>query len=102
VEARGVTLVTEGFPELHYDNQGQLVLERDKHTWDPATVARRAVAMAQGDGVDSKSGTHLDLDVRTLCVHSDGPNALEVTQEVVAALQHAGITPTPLFRHGNP
>lgn len=94
----GVTLVTEGFPELHYDDEAQLILERDKTPWDPAVVARRAVQMAQGAGVTSESGTHLDLDVRTLCVHSDAPNVLEVTRELLTALNHAGIQTTALSR----
>jgi len=99
VSEEGVTLVTEGFPELHYDDEGQLILERDKTPWDPATVARRAVEMAQGAGVASQSGTHLDLDVRTICVHSDGPNVLQITRELLAALDLAGLEATALSRH---
>jgi len=98
VDAQGVTLVTEGFPELHYDDEGELVLERDKAPWKPSTVARRAVQMAQGAGVASQSGAHLALDVRTLCVHSDAPNVLEVTREILAALDRAGIECTALSR----
>ena len=96
VESEGVALVTEGFPELHYDDEAELVLERDKAPWEPPVVAERAVKMARGEGVDSQSGKPLALSVQTLCVHSDAPNALEVAKAVRSGLEKAGVHPTAL------
>lgn len=98
VEAAGIELVTEGFPELHYGDDGSLILERDKEPWDPPTVASRALAMAQGQGVKAKSGNHLDLDVQTICVHSDAPNVVETTKEIRNTLNAANIDIRPLPR----
>lgn len=96
VGQQSIELVTEGFPELHYDDEGDLVLERDKNSWDPQTVAGRAVAMAQGRGVQAQSGAHLNLSVQTLCIHSDAPNAVEVARATLTALNAANIKPTKL------
>ena len=89
----GARLVPEGFPERGYrtadalqprDAPGALVE-------DPAEVARRAVAMACGDGIALVDGGRVPLAVRTLCIHSDHPNALANALAVRAALADAGI-----------
>ena len=44
--AAGVSYVREGYVDLNYDRQGNLVIERNKGAWDPEEVAARAVRLA--------------------------------------------------------
>ena len=45
----------EGYVDLNYDDNGNLVIERNKGAWDPEEVARRAVRLAtEGDGGDGR------------------------------------------------
>jgi UPF0271 protein len=78
-EAAGIRLVPEGYVDLDYDAAGKLILERVKLARDPAETARRAVAFAQEGKVGS------------ICIHGDGPNAVELAAAVRAALAEAGI-----------
>ena len=91
VEKHSVELVTEGFPELNYADDGSLILEREKSDWEPDVVAARAVDMVVNGRVESKSGAPLSVDVQTICIHSDAQNALQVAQRVVATLKDNGV-----------
>ncbi|WP_284748242.1 5-oxoprolinase subunit PxpA [Amycolatopsis sp. RTGN1] len=90
-DEHGVEVVTEGFPELGYADDGTLVLERDKKPWEPAEVGARAVRMVTGQRVRSRSGRELKVSPRTLCVHSDADNADRVARRVLADLRSADV-----------
>jgi len=96
VAETGVRLVTEGFPDLHYDDDGQLVLERTKAEWDPEDVARRAVDMVLNHGVTSLGGGRVPVRAPTLCLHGDAPNAVSVARHVRRTLDDNGIDVVPL------
>jgi UPF0271 protein len=83
-EAAGVRFVPEGYVDLDYDADGRLILERVKEPRDPAQTARRAVAFAEEGRVQS------------ICIHGDGPNAVELAAAVRAALAEAGVDVRPL------
>ncbi|MGS0685343.1 LamB/YcsF family protein [Nakamurella sp. GG22] len=91
VEDQGVELVTEGFPELNYADDGTLVLEREKAEWEPAVVAGRAVDMVLNHAVRTESGASLHVDVRTICIHSDARNAVQVAQQVITDLTNNNV-----------
>ena len=99
VEARGIRLLTEGFPDLAYAPDGQLVLERTKLAWDPSTVADRALDMVINNHVVTTDGTELELEVDSLCVHGDAPNAVDIARQVRRALTDAGIEAAPFNPH---
>jgi 5-oxoprolinase (ATP-hydrolysing) subunit A len=82
--AAGIRLVPEGYVDLDYDADGKLILERVKLARDPAETARRAVAFAREGGVES------------ICIHGDGPNAVELAAAVRAGLAEAGVDVAPL------
>jgi UPF0271 protein len=85
--AAGREVWFEGFPDRGYEDHpdgGRRLLPRDRLgalIHDPAEIARRAVAMAEG--VDS------------ICVHGDGPTAVEAARAVRAALLSAGFVVEP-------
>jgi 5-oxoprolinase (ATP-hydrolysing) subunit A len=82
--AAGIRFVPEGYVDLDYDAQGKLILERVKQARDPAETARRAVEFARAG------------DVESICIHGDGPNAIELAVAVRAALEEAGFDVKPL------
>jgi 5-oxoprolinase (ATP-hydrolysing) subunit A len=92
----GVTLVPEAFPDLHYDDHGKLVIEKSKVAWDPETVARRAVRMATEGKVTSVGGIDIDVDAKSMCIHGDAPNGVDVARAVHVALGRAGVDIVPL------
>jgi UPF0271 protein len=98
VEAHGVRLVTEAFVDLDYDADGMIVIEPTKRAWDPERVARRAVRVARDRVIDAADGSDVATDAQTICIHGDGPNAVEIARTVKAALEEAGVALTPLGR----
>lgn len=91
--AAGARFTPEGFPERGYRSRDSL--QPRSHPGaivdDPREVASRAIAMARGDAVQLVDGTPVRVDVRSLCIHSDHPNALANAVAVRAALAEAGI-----------
>jgi UPF0271 protein len=54
-------------------------------------IADRAVALATGSLIDAVDGTRIAIEVDSLCVHGDTPNAVAMARAVRAALEAAGI-----------
>jgi UPF0271 protein len=80
----GIRLVPEGYVDLDYDAAGKLILERVKQPRDPGETAERALRFAREGQVES------------ICIHGDGPNAVELASAVRAALEQAGVDVSPL------
>jgi UPF0271 protein len=96
VERHGVRLVTEAFVDLDYNADGSLIIEAVKQARDPDEVAERAVRVARERKVPTTGGTDLDVDAPTICLHGDGPNALDVARAVKERLDGEGIAVKPL------
>ena len=94
----GGPAVPEGYVDLAYQPSGFPVLERAKRAWDPAEVADRALRIVRERRLPAVDGSTLSLDVPTICVHGDAPNALEVARAVRARLAAEGIAVVPLTR----
>lgn len=92
----GIRFVNEGYVDLDYDREGNLIIERRKAPRDPEEVARRAVSLAKEGRVRTREGSHLELQVGSICIHGDAPNAVEIAQEVRRALEEAGVSIVPL------
>lgn len=92
----GVGYIREGYVDLNYNNQGNLVLERNKGAWDPEEVARRAVRLATRAEVGTVEGDTLPLAVRTICIHGDAPNSGVVARTVRERLEEAGVGIAPI------
>jgi 5-oxoprolinase (ATP-hydrolysing) subunit A len=80
----GIRFVPEGYVDLDYDADGKLILERVKQRRDPDETARRALEFARAGEVES------------ICIHGDGPNAVELAVAVRTALENAGVEVAPL------
>ena len=95
-EQAGVGYIREGYVDLNYNNQGNLVLERNKGAWDPEEVARRAVRLATRAEIGTVEGDTLPLAVRTICIHGDAPNSGAIARTVRERLEEAGVEIAPI------
>jgi 5-oxoprolinase (ATP-hydrolysing) subunit A len=92
----GVLFVPEGYVDLDYDANGRLVLERVKQIRDPAEMGERTVRLLRDGTVRTVEGSDLELQVESVCVHGDAPNAPAIARAIRRALQEAGIEVAPL------
>lgn len=92
----GVTIIREGFVDLAYDGRGNLVIERIKQAWDPELVAERAVRFVREERIATSDGSDLCFRPKTLCLHGDAPNSVEVIQTVRRRLDEHEIAVRPL------
>jgi 5-oxoprolinase (ATP-hydrolysing) subunit A len=97
VEAAGMHPVPEGWADRGYTPAGTLVPRSQPGALlhDPATVADRAVRMAAHGVVVAVDGTAVLMPVRSVCLHGDGPDAVEMARAVRTALEGAGLTLRP-------
>lgn len=92
----GVPFVMEGYVDLDYDVDGNLILERPKTARDPNEVAERAVLLARDGKVPVRGGGTFALTARSVCVHGDAANAPAVAKAVRERLGQAGVEAVPL------
>jgi 5-oxoprolinase (ATP-hydrolysing) subunit A len=92
-EQAGLEAVGEAFADRAYRPDGGLVSRRESGAviTDPDEVARRAVRIAADREVEAIDGTVVAVAVRSICVHSDTPGAVDLARAVRAALGAAGI-----------
>ena len=89
----GIKTIAEGFVDRAYEPNGSLTDRRSAGAVvsDPAEAARHALALANGS-ITARDGTTIKVQVRTLCVHGDSPNAPQIARSAFAALLLAGFT----------
>ena len=97
-KAAGIRVAAEVFADRAYEPDGSLVLRSriGSIIHDVNDVVARAVRMARERTVTAIDGTTIQLQVDTICVHSDTPGADELAARLRAALQAAGILVKPL------
>jgi UPF0271 protein len=79
-EAAGVETWGEAFAERGYLDSGKLVPRGDRRALltDPAMVAERVRRLGMYGEILSVNGKPLRVEARTVCVHSDTPNAVRI------------------------
>jgi 5-oxoprolinase (ATP-hydrolysing) subunit A len=94
----GMRVVAEGFPDRGYLADGRLA-SRDLPGGmvDPAAAGRRAVSMMRRGGIDGVDGTWVPLQVATLCIHGDAPDAAVTARSVRASLEAEDIAVQPFL-----
>lgn len=90
---RGLRAACEAFADRAYEADGSLVprSEPGAVVHDPRVVGARAVEMARDRTVAARDGTRVALQVDTICVHGDTPDAARLASEVRQALEGAGV-----------
>lgn len=85
-QARGKTFVAEYYADLDYAPGGTLIVTREHDPKDPALMAERCVrAITDGQGT-CEDGSLFPVRCETICIHSDTPNALDITRAVRDAI----------------
>lgn len=90
LRARDVRVVGEIYPDLSYSPAGDLLIQRHKQTTDVDFAVEQVTRFLSDDAVVAQDGTSVELEADSICVHGDGPNAVEVATAVRAAVQSAG------------
>lgn len=79
---RGHTFLAEYYADLHYNDDGIMIITREHGAFDPSDVAVRVVRAVKEGKTLSESGKDVRVKADLVCVHSDTPNAVEVAQAV--------------------
>jgi UPF0271 protein len=96
VRKRGGRVVGEIYVDLEYAPDGSLVIQRTKHSTDVAKVIAQVQSYVDTGKVLAQDGTAISLDAESICVHGDGPNALDVAHAVRRTLEEAGCLTGPV------
>lgn len=90
VEQAGLLVTLENAADQEFDEDGLNIVEPRPQWKDPATVAAQALRMARGTVLDV-TGREIDMKVRSICVHGDRPNVVEIAIAVRRHLEASGI-----------
>lgn len=92
-EAAGLRVAAEGFADRAYEPDGTLTPRGRAGAVivDPEEVIARAVRMARDGVVRATSGADIPMRVETICTHGDTPGSHELTRQLRAGLETAGI-----------
>jgi UPF0271 protein len=93
---RGIRVVGEIYPDLEYAPDGRLILQRAKHHTDVDQACAQVRRWFETGRVATPDGTPVEIDAESICIHGDGPNAVEVTQAVKRTIEEAGGRVGPL------
>ena len=85
--ARGLEFVPEFFADLDYDDAGNLLITREHPSLDPVVIAEKALKAVRDGLVVSTSGTEVAVKAKTICIHSDTPNVIDIAQAVHGSLR---------------
>jgi UPF0271 protein len=84
--ARGHRFVAEYYADLDYTDAGGLIITREHPPVDADLAAKRCLRAIREGLTGSVGGRDIKVGSETICVHSDTPNAVEVTAAVRAAV----------------
>ncbi|MBK5232363.1 MAG: 5-oxoprolinase subunit PxpA [Thermoleophilia bacterium] len=78
----GLRVIGEIYPDLAYDDQGRLILERQKKHVASENAAEQLRLFLQSGTVRTSTGDTLRIDAESVSVHGDGPNAADIVAEL--------------------
>lgn len=96
-ESWGISIKTECFADREYTDSGELVPRSQLNAviHDQDSVVERAVRLASLGTVNSIKGKELEIKARSICIHSDTPDAGNLGRKIRSALSEAGIEISP-------
>jgi UPF0271 protein len=91
--AAGLEVKSEAFADRAYRTDGSLVPRSDEGSLvaSPAAAVRQALSIASEGIVFAHDGTPVAVEADTLCIHGDGPAAVESARRIREGLAAAGI-----------
>jgi UPF0271 protein len=88
--ALGHEVIGEIYPDLSYSPDGKLIIQRRKLKTDLAFAAAQVKRFLAEGVVEAEDGSLIRREARSVCIHSDGPNAVDVAHAVRAAITESG------------
>ncbi len=90
----GLQTASEVFADRSYEEDGSLTPRDQANSMiaDKELAVRQVIGMLQTGTVRSRQGTDITVKAETICIHGDGPHALEFARQIRLALDSVGIT----------
>ena len=87
-DALGLDTISEGYVDRVYESDGTLRSRKfeDALITDPQKAAEQMKEMLNGNIIAS-DGSSVPINITSVCVHSDTPNAVDIAQAVKAQIQ---------------
>jgi UPF0271 protein len=97
IRAAGLVALEEGFADRRYTAQGHLVARGTPGALIDSVdqMLAQALSLVQSGSVTDRDGGTVHMHVDTICLHGDGPHALEFARFLKNGLHQAGITTAP-------
>jgi len=98
-ETMGFAVVREAYADRAYQPNGLLVPRSAPGAVlsDPEAIVERAIRMAEKGEIVAIDGTVFESSARSLCIHGDTPDAVEIARHLRRALADAGISVASAF-----
>lgn len=92
-KSAGLASCSEVFADRNYEDDGTLTPRTEKYALieDPAQSAARVLEMINHGRIKTASGNWIDIVAGTVCIHSDGHNALDLAKTLSETLVFNGI-----------
>lgn len=93
-QRRGLKTAREVFADRSYQPDGSLTPRSQPQALisDPGQAARQVLGILRTGKVLTLSGTEVDLQADTVCIHGDGPGALDLARHLHQVLLREGIS----------
>jgi 5-oxoprolinase (ATP-hydrolysing) subunit A len=97
-EAVGLPTASEAFADRTYQGDGTLTprTHPDALIVEPEQAVRQTIRLAKEGRVRSQSGNDVEVQADTICIHGDGPHALQFARSIREGLEAAGIEVKPV------
>ncbi|MDQ1555044.1 MAG: 5-oxoprolinase (ATP-hydrolyzing) subunit, partial [Actinomycetota bacterium] len=96
LEEAGLLITPENAADQQFDADGLNIVEPRPQWKDPALVADQALRMVHGT-VLNVEGREVEMKVRSICVHGDRPNVVEIATAVRKHLEASGVQVKSLY-----
>ncbi|SIS73031.1 LamB/YcsF family protein [Alicyclobacillus vulcanalis] len=96
-EALGLCACSEVFADRRYEADGQLTPRQhpDAVIRDPDEACEQVLLMVQEGRVRARTGEWLEVAADTICLHGDGPQAVQLAKTLHERLTQAGVRLRP-------
>jgi len=97
-QKNGLLVAREVFADRAYEEDGTLVARSKAGAMitDEAEAIRRVVKMVKNGTVTAITGREIEVQADSVCVHGDGPKALDFVRKISGILKEEGIQIRPL------
>lgn len=97
-EEMGLTVAREAFADRAYHSNGQLVSRSLPGAVlnDVESIVERLLSMVENHEVRSIEGDMIPIEMDTICIHGDTPQAVEIAEKIKGAFSSNGIEMAPL------